>query len=283
MAFYRNRPRRATLAEWTSVNPTLMLGEMAIITPDTGTGTGKVKVKFGDGVSSFNSLPYAYNEEEIDIDALISDFTESSTETDAVSGDTYGVIIGKFVKSIKTFRTNISNIVGNIGTIANLLTTDKSSLVNAVNELKNGKIEKANIVNNTVTTVSGTVLDGRMGKILQDQITEQNNNLTLSPVEHKIGTINGVDLFQKTVEITVNNTEWTFTQPIFTIDPPTNVWIDLGNSYMSNGIYKFPINYSEAGYQNFARVAGTTSVDLYVGTTFPSGTFTFVLSLKYTK
>lgn len=177
MAFYRNRPRRATLAEWTSVNPTLMLGEMAIITPDTGTGTGKVKVKFGDGVSSFNSLPYAYNEEEIDIDALISDFTESSTETDAVSGDTYGVIIGKFVKSIKTFRTNISNIVGNIGTIANLLTTDKSSLVNAVNELKNGKIEKANIVNNTVTTVSGTVLDGRMGKILQDQITEQNNNL----------------------------------------------------------------------------------------------------------
>jgi len=177
MAFYRNRPRRATLAEWTSVNPTLMLGEMAIITPDTGTGTGKVKVKFGDGVSFFNSLPYAYNEEEIDIDALISDFTESSTETDAVSGDTYGVIIGKFVKSIKTFRTNISNIVGNIGTIANLLTTDKSSLVNAVNELKNGKIEKANIVNNTVTTVSGTVLDGRMGKILQDQITEQNNNL----------------------------------------------------------------------------------------------------------
>lgn len=38
-------------------------------------------------------------------------------------------------------------------------------------------IEKGSIVNNAVTTVEGTVLDGRMGKALQDQITDVNNNI----------------------------------------------------------------------------------------------------------
>lgn len=38
-------------------------------------------------------------------------------------------------------------------------------------------IEKGSIVNNAVTTVEGTVLDGRMGKALQDQITAQNKNI----------------------------------------------------------------------------------------------------------
>ena len=46
-----------------------------------------------------------------------------------------------------------------------------------IDDLDLYKVDIDAIVNNGVTTVAGTVLDGRMGKTLQDQITEQNNNL----------------------------------------------------------------------------------------------------------
>lgn len=44
--------RRGTTSQWTSVNPTLALGEPGVEI-DTG------RVKFGDGVSAWLSLPYA--------------------------------------------------------------------------------------------------------------------------------------------------------------------------------------------------------------------------------
>lgn len=107
----------------------------------------------------------------------IETFTIASTDTDIVSGEKHSVIFGKILKSINIFRTNITNIITNIGTLASLLTTDKTSLVEAINELVNGKFNKANIANNVITTVAGLALDARQGKALQEQITAQNNNL----------------------------------------------------------------------------------------------------------
>lgn len=48
---------------------------------------------------------------------------------------------------------------------------------NAVEDLYAVKLNTANIANNLVTTVAGLALDARQGKALQDQITQQNNNL----------------------------------------------------------------------------------------------------------
>jgi hypothetical protein len=62
-------------------------------------------------------------------------FSEASEDEDIVSGETHSTLFGKILKSIKTFRGNISNITTNIGTLASLLTTDRSNLVNAINEL----------------------------------------------------------------------------------------------------------------------------------------------------
>jgi len=55
--------------------------------------------------------------------------------------------------------------------------------VNAINmnKIENGvsnSVEKASVVNNVVTTVEGTVLDGRVGKFIQDEVDEINTNLT---------------------------------------------------------------------------------------------------------
>ena len=58
MAVVKIRPRRSTPAEWEYDNPVLAEGEMGVETPITGVGTGYVKVKFGDGVTAWNDLPY---------------------------------------------------------------------------------------------------------------------------------------------------------------------------------------------------------------------------------
>lgn len=42
------------------------------------------------------------------------------------------------------------------------------------------KIDKTSIVNNATTTTTGTVLDGRMGKTLQNGIDELNSNLNVA-------------------------------------------------------------------------------------------------------
>jgi hypothetical protein len=76
-------------------------------------------------------------------DTVIS-FTESTTDSDAVSEEKTSTIIGKFVKSIKTFRTNI-------GVLTSLLTDAKSNIVNAINELFN-KIGNLNNLQTTANT-----------------------------------------------------------------------------------------------------------------------------------
>lgn len=59
MAYVKMRPRRSTAAQWEYDNPVLAEGELAIEVPLTGVGTGFVNVKFGDGVTHWNDIPYA--------------------------------------------------------------------------------------------------------------------------------------------------------------------------------------------------------------------------------
>ena len=55
------RPRRGSKSEWESNNPVLLEGEIAIEYPDLGISTGNMKMKVGDGILPWNSLPYAIN------------------------------------------------------------------------------------------------------------------------------------------------------------------------------------------------------------------------------
>lgn len=77
MSFAKIRPRRGTAIQWTTANPVLAEGEQGIEVPDTGVGTGAVKMKFGDGVTSWNDLPYAINTSNI-VDNLLSEEVDLS-------------------------------------------------------------------------------------------------------------------------------------------------------------------------------------------------------------
>ena len=58
MSFAKIRPRRGTASQWSNANPILAEGEIGIEVPSTGVGTGNVKIKFGDGSTHWNDLPY---------------------------------------------------------------------------------------------------------------------------------------------------------------------------------------------------------------------------------
>lgn len=62
-------------------------------------------------------------------------FTQASADTDIASGDKASTLFGKILKRFNILKTSITTITGNIGTLANLLTTDKGSLVAAINEI----------------------------------------------------------------------------------------------------------------------------------------------------
>lgn len=61
MSYSKIRPRRGTLYEWSTFNPILYEGELAVEYPASGIGTGLCKFKLGDGVTKYTNLPYAFD------------------------------------------------------------------------------------------------------------------------------------------------------------------------------------------------------------------------------
>ena len=59
--FANIRPRRGSTTEWSTINPVLLEGELAIEYPDSGIGTGFCKFKLGDGYTEYNDLSYAFD------------------------------------------------------------------------------------------------------------------------------------------------------------------------------------------------------------------------------
>ena len=125
------------------------------------------------------------------------------------SGDTWKTVLGK-----------INKYFGDIKPHAFLDKITEDYIDNVITQKVNNAIQKAAIVNNAVTTIEGTVLDGRMGKTLQDQITEQNNNIGAK--KYPIGSIKefalncskGLTTFSTNVAATDlpnQSTEWLYT------------------------------------------------------------------------
>ena len=78
-------------------------GELFVEYPDTGVGSGKSKIKIGDGVTAYSSLPYALGETSTD---LIT-YSESTATTvaqalnEAASGSSLATIVAGLKKAIQ--------------------------------------------------------------------------------------------------------------------------------------------------------------------------------------
>lgn len=79
------RPRRGKKTTAESENIVLKKGEAFFEYPDTGIGTGIGKIKMGDGVTSYNDLPYFLEIDNLEISNLLLDSIKEVTITGAAT------------------------------------------------------------------------------------------------------------------------------------------------------------------------------------------------------
>ena len=98
------KPRRgkASTMLGTKASTVLAAGEMFIELPDTGVGTGICKMKMGDGVTAYSSLPYAMGGDiaSTEITGSIVEDT-SATAAAALANVTTGRTLGAIVGSLR--------------------------------------------------------------------------------------------------------------------------------------------------------------------------------------
>lgn len=108
-------------------------------------------------------------------DAIIGSATASAAEYPVpAANDTFKVILGKIIKFcadiVKTFTGATSSAAGKKGLVPQPAAGDQ-------NDYLRGDSTWQTPVNNALATAAGGVLDARMGKTLQDQITSLNDSL----------------------------------------------------------------------------------------------------------
>lgn len=136
---------------------------------DNSVASSSVFIALQDALNQVGTVANKLDKNGGDAKDTIISFTDSTSDTDATTGEKTSSIIGKIVKSIKSLRNKIGD--------TSQLPTPNTDLVSNVISVNTNKVSIANIANNTTTTASGLVLDARQGKSLQDQINTQNDNL----------------------------------------------------------------------------------------------------------
>lgn len=108
-------------------------------------------------------------------------FTQASTRENIASNEKFNIILGKIQKWFADLKDAAFREV------ANNLTTSAAgaSVLDAYQGkvLNDNKFEKANVINNLLTTEAGFALDARQGKVLDDKITELNGNIGIKIVD----------------------------------------------------------------------------------------------------
>lgn len=111
------KPRRgkASTMAGTKSSTVLAAGEMFIELPDTGVGTGVCKMKMGDGVTSYASLPYAMGGDIATTEitgGIVEDGSSSATAAlaNVTTGKTLGQIIGSLRKACQLNASAIATL-----------------------------------------------------------------------------------------------------------------------------------------------------------------------------
>src|SRR5574344_1270494 len=140
---------KSTTMNSTKANTVLPAGEMFIEYPSTGLGTGHSKIKVGDGVTKYSSLPYAVGDRANDTITYSNNAGTSATAalSSAASGNALGTIIAALKQaetltdatatSATTASTNNASSISTLQTSVSTNTDNISSLTTRVNGLAN--------------------------------------------------------------------------------------------------------------------------------------------------
>ena len=125
------KPRRgkASTMLGTKASTVLAAGEMFIELPDTGVGTGICKMKMGDGVTAYSSLPYAMGG-DIASTEITGSIVEDTSATAAAAlanvttGRTLGAIVGSLRRACQLNAQSIATLNDDIRYISRTVQVD---------------------------------------------------------------------------------------------------------------------------------------------------------------
>lgn len=111
-------PRRGRRSTMLVKNPVLRKGELFLEVPETGVGKGETKVLVGDGVTSYDSLPYAINvdDAQTDVNNAEIEFEQSASSDRAtlldemVSGTKLPTLTGSVVKFLSVINNAVTSL-----------------------------------------------------------------------------------------------------------------------------------------------------------------------------
>ena len=165
--------KRATKSVANASTKVLEKDEVLVITPDSGSGKGKCKLKFGDGVTATKSLPIAIDGENAD-EMKVSTIPTVSDENPVLSaGETVKVFFGKIKKKF----TYLENLLGNVKTVTNLFgSNDAKTVAQGLQNLVNTKFNKSDLYDGTDSTSKSL---GATANAVR-KVNEKTNNNTSS-------------------------------------------------------------------------------------------------------
>lgn len=162
-------------------------------------------------------------------------FSQASSRENITSGEALGTILGK----IRKWFADIKD--GAFRSVANNLTTASAggSVLDAYQGklLNDGKLAKANVINNLLTTAAGYALDARQGKALSEKITTVQGTVSQLSGELKYNIL-GNDL---PLPSYITNKEVTFAISQDFVFVEFNIYITAG-TFLPNYAYELASN-----------------------------------------
>ena len=145
------KPRRGKKSTMYGTKKDIILldGELFIEYPDTGVGTGHGKAKMGDGITSYDKLPYLFGDTSNEIIEFVAN-TSSTVDaalSKAISGTELKVIVASYKQCISLLNQEVIKMKKDIENIdvteqmqpltekVDLLTKNVETLTTNLNEL----------------------------------------------------------------------------------------------------------------------------------------------------
>lgn len=190
MAFTKFRPRGDIKTNWEFKNPILARREIGVEW-EQEIGKGNIKIKFGNGITAWNSLDYAVVDDiTYKIIKVIATISEENPVLNA--GETLDVLLGKIKKKF----TYLENYIGDVKSLTNIFLPENiKTVAQALQNLIDNKIDNTKKYNGVDSTSTDLVPTANAVRIVNEKT--ENNKTAITTLNRDLrfdySSVNGDD------------------------------------------------------------------------------------------
>lgn len=182
MAFTKFRPRGDIKTNWEFKNPILARREIGVEW-EQEIGKGNIKIKFGNGITAWNSLDYAVVDDiTYKIIKVIATISEENPVLNA--GETLDVLLGKIKKKF----TYLENYIGDVKSLTNIFLPENiKTVAQALQNLIDNKIDNTKKYNGVDSTSTDLVPTANAVRIVNEKT--ENNKTAITTLNRDFGDV----------------------------------------------------------------------------------------------